>query len=76
MADLELFGHESVLTARTKGGLEAAALVEMLKALRNHPYVVWCERQNTGAARVGNRLVRFGWKGCSDIVGTLRELPA
>jgi hypothetical protein len=30
---------------------EAAALVEVLKALRMHPAVAWTERMNTGACR-------------------------
>lgn len=53
--------------------LEAAALTEVLKALKAHPAVAWCERQNSGAARIGNRYVRFGWPGCPDILGMLRD---
>lgn len=44
---------------------EAAALVEVIKTLRAHPAVAWCERANSGAARIGSR---FGWPGCSDIL--------
>lgn len=32
---------------------EAAALVEVLKTLRAHPLVAWCERMNSGAAKMG-----------------------
>jgi hypothetical protein len=52
---------------------EAAALIEVMKALKAHPAVAWCERQNSGAARIGNRFVRFGWLGCPDILGMLRD---
>ena len=50
---------------------EAAALVEVLRALRTHPAVAWCDYRNTGAARTGARLVRFGVPGCPDILGRL-----
>ena len=52
---------------------EAAALVEVLKALNTHPAVAWCERMNSGAARMGARFVRFGFKGCPDVLGQLRD---
>ena len=58
---------------RTNSKPEAAALCEVLKALQAHPAVAWCERQNTGAAKVGNRFIRFGWPGCSDVIGQLRD---
>ena len=58
---------------RTSDHPEAAALVEVLKALRAHPAVSWAERQNTGSARIGGRFVRFGWPGCSDVLGMLRD---
>jgi hypothetical protein len=54
---------------RTNGRPESAALVEVLKALRAHPAVALCERMNRGAAKIGNRFVRFGWRGCSDVLG-------
>lgn len=52
---------------------EAAALVEVLQALRAHPGVAWCERMNCGAARIGARFVRFGWPGCPDVLGQLKD---
>ena len=52
---------------------EAAALVEVLKALTAHPAVAWVERMNSGAVRIGKRFVRFGWKGCPDVIGQLRD---
>jgi hypothetical protein len=52
---------------------EAAALVEVLKALNAHSAVAWCERMNSGAVRIGKRFVRFGWKGCPDVLGQLKD---
>ncbi len=66
----DLFGLEQQ-TPRTRDGKEAAALAEVLKALNAHPAVSWCERMNSGAARMGARFVRFGFRGCPDV---LREL--
>ena len=51
---------------------KAAALAEVLQALRTHPAVAWCERMNSGAMRMGGRLVRFGRPGCPDLLGQLK----
>lgn len=65
---------EPVSTApRRNARRESAALVEVLKALRAHPCVAWAERQNSGAVRIGRRFVRFGWTGCADVLGQLRD---
>ncbi len=64
---------DAIQTKRTNDRPEAAALIEVLKALRASPLVAWAERQNTGAAKVGNRFIRFGWPGCSDVIGQLRD---
>lgn len=55
------------------GKPEAAALVEVLQTLRTHPAVAWCERMNSGAAHLGGRFIRFGFKGCPDVLGLLRD---
>ena len=55
-AGADLFGFDSAPTRRTSDRPEAAALVEVLKVLRNHPSVAWCERQNSGAAKVGGQI--------------------
>lgn len=68
----DLFGMET-RTKRTNDRQEAAALCEVLKALKAHPAVSWCERMNTGAARVGGRFIRFGFTGCPDVLGQLRD---
>jgi hypothetical protein len=68
----DLFGMESH-DKRTNDRPEAAALCEVLKALKAHPAVSWCERMNSGAARVGGRFIRFGFTGCPDVLGMLRD---
>lgn len=55
----DLFGLEQT-QPRRNDRKEAAALVEVLQALRTHAAVAWCERMNSGAARMGARFVRFG----------------
>ena len=69
---LNLFGLEQQ-SLQTYDRPEAAALVEVLKALNTHPAVAWCERMNSGAARIGARFVRFGFKGCPDVLGQLKD---
>ncbi len=69
----DLLGFESVPAPRTNERHEAAALVEVLQALRGNHSVAWVERQNTGATKVGERFIRFGWRGCSDLIGMLKD---
>ena len=69
---LDLFGME-IPTKRIHNKPEAAALSEVLKALRANPAVVWCERMNSGAAKIGNRFIWFGFTGCPDVLGQLRD---
>lgn len=52
---------------------EAGALREVLQALAAHSAVAWCERMNSGAVRIGKRFVRFGWKGCPDVLGQMKD---
>jgi hypothetical protein len=68
----DLFGDE-LPVVRTNAKPEAAALVEVLITLRAHPMVAWCERMNSGVARIGGRFVRFGWPGCPDVLGQLND---
>ena len=68
----DLFGLEQS-TKRTIDRPESAALVEVLQTLRSHPSVDWCERMNSGVAKVGSRYIRFGWTGCSDLLGMMRD---
>lgn len=69
---LDLLG-DPVATGRHRGAPEQAALHEVLAALRSHPAVSWCERMNTGAARIGDRFIRFGFPGCPDVLGQLKD---
>lgn len=56
---------------------EAAVLDAVRSSLRLHPAVAWVERMNSGAATIGEgarrRFVRFGFKGCADLIGQLRD---
>lgn len=70
--ETDLLGHE-IQTPKRHSRPEAAALLEVLQALRAHPAVAWCHRVNTGAAKVGNRFIRFGWPGCPDVLGQLKD---
>jgi hypothetical protein len=69
----DLFGLEQPKPKRINDRPEAAALVEVLQALRAHHTVAWAERQNSGAVSVGGRFVRFGWPGCPDVLGQLTD---
>lgn len=69
---VDLLG-DPVVTRRHRGAPEQAALHEVLAALRSHPAVSWCERMNTGAARIGDRFIRFGFPGCPDVLGQLKD---
>lgn len=71
-AAVDLFGLEHP-SPRINSRPEAAALLEVLKALKAHPAVAWAERMNSGAAKVGNRFIRFGWPGCPDVLGQLKD---
>ena len=70
---VDLWGLPEQPVARSNDRPEAAALAEVLKALRAHPGVAWCERQNSGVARIGGRFVRFGWPGYPDVLGQLTD---
>jgi hypothetical protein len=69
---IDLLG-DALPVVRKNDRPEAAALLEVLKALSAHPAVAWCERMNSGAVRIGKRFVRFGWKGCPDVLGQLKD---
>jgi len=69
---IDLFGMATPIK-RANDRKEGAALVEVLNALKGHPAVVWCERMNSGATRIGTRWVKFGFVGCPDVLGQLRD---
>lgn len=58
---------------REREHAESTALRTVLRTLQNHPGVAWVERMNSGAARIGSRFVRFGFKGCPDLLGQLKD---
>lgn len=53
--------------------MEAAALVEVLKALKTHPAVCWANGMISGAVRMGGQFVRFGFRGCPVVLGQLKD---
>ncbi len=69
----DLFVLEASPKVKFNKPMEADCLREVMMALKTHQLVAWCERQNTGAAKVGGRFIKFGWKGCSDILGQLKD---
>ena len=53
---------------------ESLVLAACLRLAAHHPKVAWIRRAQTGAARYTGaggkqRFVRFGWTGCSDLLG-------
>lgn len=56
---------------------EAAVLSAVMIRLQYDRKVAWARRMNSGAYSVGDaqsrRFVRFGFPGCSDILGQLRD---
>lgn len=70
--ETDLLGDE-IQNPRCNSRPEAAALAEVLKALKAHPAVAWAERMNSGAAKVGDRFIRFGWPGCPDVLGQMKD---
>ena len=59
--------------AKKTNRLEADSLTEVIQALRTHDAVAWVRRQNTGAAKVGGRFIKFGWAGCTDLLGMMKD---
>ncbi|MDP2785003.1 MAG: VRR-NUC domain-containing protein [Sulfurimicrobium sp.] len=70
---IDLLGDDLPLERGKNARPEAAALVEVLKALENHNAVAWVRRMNSGAVKIGSRFIRFGWPGCPDLMGQLKD---
>ena len=70
--DIDLLGDALPLERKNRTP-ESGALREVLLALCAHSAVAWCERMNSGAVKIGSRFVRFGWKGCPDVIGQLKD---
>lgn len=52
---------------------ERHVLAAVIRALALHPKVAWAHRMNVGAFKDGDRFVRFGFRGCSDIMGQMKD---
>lgn|SRR5262245_13723769 len=53
---------------------EQGVLNAVMQALRLHPKVAWRARMNSGAYKTPDgRFVRFGFPGCPDVIGQLRD---
>jgi hypothetical protein len=70
-----LFGGGAELTARRQNRHpEQGVLNAVIKVLRLHPNVSWIVRMNSGAYRMPDgRYVRFGFPGCPDLLGQMRD---
>lgn len=60
-------------SSATHKPLERAVLAAVIKALALHPRVAWAHRLNVGAFRDGDRFIRVGFVGCSDIIGQMTD---
>ena len=59
---------------RTNRHAEQGVLNAVLKVLRMHPRVAWVARINTGAFKDSRgQFVRFGFPGCPDVLGQMRD---
>ncbi len=50
---------------------EATVLESVIRYARIHPKVAWIRRINTGAVKMQSRYMRFGFVGCSDLIGQM-----
>ena len=53
--------------------LEADIQRAILEYLNLHPRVAWAVRMNTGAMKIDGRFVKFGFTGCSDVLGQMTD---
>ncbi len=52
---------------------ESLVLSSVLSYLRGRRGVAWVMRCNTGAVKLDSRFLRFGVKGCADIIGQMQD---
>lgn len=45
----------------------------VLKLLERHPKVAWARRMNSGAVTAHGSRIRFGFQGCPDILGQMKD---
>lgn len=53
--------------------LEREVLPTVFAALGSHPRVAWVARMNTGGMERGGRYIPFGFTGCADILGMMKD---
>lgn len=70
--DAEPVPEEEMRSSRSIIAPERAELKTCLQYLQTHPRVSWVSRINSGAYKDENRYIRFGFKGCADIIGMLK----
>lgn len=46
---------------------------KVIEYLRWHRNVAWVERMNVGARKIRDGFIRFGFRGCSDIIGQMKD---
>jgi hypothetical protein len=63
----------ATVAARFNQPLEAAVQKAVLEYLNLHPRVAWAVRMNTGAMQIDGRFVKFGFTGCSDVLGQMTD---
>ena len=68
-----LFILESTQKPTKSTPQEVDSLREVIQELKTHSLVAWCDIQNTGAAKVDGRFIKFGWRGCSELLGQLKD---
>lgn len=45
----------------------------VLALLERHPKVAWVKRMNSGAGKKNGTYIRFGFQGCPDLVGQMKD---
>jgi len=77
---LSLYGDPATAGAaepkakRTNAQREQLVLNAVLQMLRVHPQVAWAARINSGAYKTPDgRFIRFGFPGCPDIIGQMKD---
>jgi hypothetical protein len=76
----QLYGDPALMGAhppgpkRTNAKPEAQVLNAVLLLLKTHPKVAWAARVNSGAYKTPDgRFIRFGFVGCPDILGQMKD---
>lgn len=58
---------------KVRKALESEIQKAILAYLKLHIKVAWVARMNTGAMEVEGRYVKFAFRGCSDIIGQMKD---